>query len=254
MAKLIALLKIRTSSRLEYRADLLVGFIADLSMSALGIILIFALFSHVDTIAGWDRGASLWLWGMAECTSGITQCLFNGVMVANRDYLINGGLDRLLLRPAHPLVQLITERISFIGFSNFVIGIVMMILGQIEHPVLFSSIVYLPLMILGGVALMGGMLMAMSALGFIAHHTGTFSGLLMQSASFSRYPLTIFPNPIRVLLLPVGLLAYLPIGSILGYDGLENWQFIQPVIGFVVFGLAISWWNRLSKMYKSTGH
>ena len=33
MAKLIALLKVRTASRLEYRADLLVGFVADLAMS-----------------------------------------------------------------------------------------------------------------------------------------------------------------------------------------------------------------------------
>lgn len=254
MAKLIALLKIRTASRLEYRADLLVGFIADLAMSGLGIILIFALFSHVETIAGWDRGASLWLWGMAECTSGVAQCLFNGVMVANRDYLISGGLDRLLLRPVNPLIQLITERISFIGFSNIVIGFLMMILGQIEHPILLSSMLFLPFLVVGGVTLMGGMLIAMSALGFIAHHTGTFSGLLMQSVSFSRYPLTIFPTPLRIILLPVGLLAYLPIGSILGYDELENWHFIQPVIGLGIFVLAIAWWMRLSKMYVSTGH
>ena len=254
MDKFIALLQLRLASRASYRIDLLIGFLADVAMSGLGLILLFALFNHIDSIEGWDRGACLWLWGMAECSSGLAQCLFTGVMVANRSYLINGGLDRLLLRPIHPLIQLLTERLSGVGLSNTLIGLTMMILGQLEHPVALFNLLWIPLLILGGVALMGGLLISMSALGFVAHHTGTFSGLLLQAVSFSRYPLTIFPTPLRWALLPVGLLAYLPVGALLGHDTLAGWHLAQPLIGFGVLGISILWWNRLSRMYTSTGH
>ena len=254
MDKLSALLKLRLASRASYRIDLLIGFLADVAMSGLGLILLFALFNHIDSIAGWDRGACLWLWGMAECTSGLAQSLFTGVMVANRSYLINGGLDRLLLRPIHPLIQILTERLSLVGLSNALIGLTMMILGHLEHPLSLTDLLWIPLLILGGVALMGGLLISMSALGFLAHHTGTFSGFILQAVSFSRYPLTIFPTPLRWTLLPVGLLAYLPVGALLGYDGLVGWPLAQPLIGIAVLGFSILWWNRLSRMYTSTGH
>ena len=178
-------------------------------------------------------------------------------------YRSNGGQPKLshqrgtrspALEANPPLIQLLTERLSGVGLSNTLIGLTMMILGQLEHPVALFDLLWIPLLILGGVALMGGLLISMSALGFVAHHTGTFSGLLLQAVSFSRYPLTIFPTPLRWALLPVGLLAYLPVGALLGHDTLAGWHLAQPLIGFGVLGISILWWNRLSRMYTSTGH
>ena len=47
MVKLRALIRIRLNARLEYRADLVIGFIADLAMSGLGLVLLFALLQMV---------------------------------------------------------------------------------------------------------------------------------------------------------------------------------------------------------------
>jgi len=226
----------------------------DIALSSLGLIFMYALFSNINSIAGWDRGACLWLWGLAEVSSGMAQCLFAGIVSSNREYLLNGKLDRLLLRPINPLFQIIGERLSLAGLPLAIMGLLMMILGQVEHPLGAISLLMMCTAILGGIALMGALLIAMSAIGFIAHHTGTMSGLLIQAISFSRYPMGIFPTPLRWALFPMALLSYLPVGSILKYDGLHSWGVLQPLIAMCCLLISYQWWMLLSQHYRSTGH
>ena len=73
---------------------------------------------------------------------------------------------------------------------------------------------------------------------------------------FSRYPLTIFSTPIRLLLtfiLPFAWVAFYPATWFLGTSEFRQYALFTPLVGIVIVGLAYTIWRRGVRRYASTG-
>jgi ABC-2 type transport system permease protein len=77
---------------------------------------------------------------------------------------------------------------------------------------------------------------------------------------YGNYPFAIFPQVLQYLLtfaLPVAFVAYLPASVILDRtDGLHvaAWlAWAAPIIGAILFALAVRLWRRMSRYYQSAG-
>ncbi len=73
---------------------------------------------------------------------------------------------------------------------------------------------------------------------------------------FSRYPLTIYSLPVRILLtfvLPFAWVAYYPATWFVGGSDLKLVAALTPLVGLAVFAGAVLIWRRGVRNYTSTG-
>lgn len=208
----------RVKTKLAYRGDLVAGLLSGALLAVVGPIFITTLFRHVPSLGGWTGPEVLFVWGFADAVSGSFYVVFQGLYVLNRRYLLGAELDRLLVRPVDPYVQLLIDNLAFEELPSVLLGLFVMGLAvawglPLPPP---ERWFLLPLQGLGGLATLGGTVTAVASLGFHLHHRGTAVGLVMQTTTFSRYPLDLFGAPLRWLLtvaLPFGFAGFY--GSVL---------------------------------------
>ena len=109
---------------------------------------------------------------------------------------------------------------------------------------------------MGGVLVLAGILVTVSAVGFRLHHRGTAIGLVHQAAVFGRYPIDLYSRPLQRVLttvLPLAFIAFFPASFLVGRDTWSTLALAQPVVGLGLFLGAQLVWRRASRGYRSTG-
>ncbi|MDG1480696.1 MAG: ABC-2 family transporter protein [Myxococcota bacterium] len=250
-------LLMRAKVRLAYRGDFLLNAVGDLLVAAIGVVFLWAVFSHVPDIAGWSFSEVLLIWGLAETSTGLFFVLFQGLWHVNQRYLLQGELDRVLLRPLDPYTQVLLDNINLEDLPVGLLGVGMIAVALPGLPPLsWSQWVMLPVFVAGGVAILGGVLTGVSSAGFRIHHRGTAVGLVYQSAVFNRYPLDIFHQRIQLALTWVVPFAFVAFFPATWYCGRTEWlpfAFAQPVVAAVVLIGGVGLWRRGMLSYRSPG-
>jgi len=250
-------LLMRAKVRLAYRGDFLLNAAGDLLVAAIGVVFLWAIFSHVPDIRGWQFSEVLFVWGMAETATGVFFVLFQGLWHVNQRYLLQGELDRVLLRPLDPYLQVLLDNINLEDLPVCLLGLGMMAFALPGLPALSAAQwLLLPVFLASSVATLGGVLTGVSAAGFRVHHRGTAVGLIYQGAVFNRYPLDIFPTALQRLLtyvVPFAFTAFYPATWYLGRP--EWWPFVvaQPLVGALSLWLGVRLWKQGLGSYRSPG-
>ncbi len=247
----------RLRARMAYRGDFAVQALGDLLVASIGLVFLWSVFSHVPDIAGWSFHEVLFIWGMAEATTGIFFVFFQGLWSQNQRYILGGELDRLLLRPIDPYVQLLLDNLKPEDLPVALLGCGMMAMALPGLPALsLAQWFMLPVFLLAGVGVLAGVLTGISAIGFRVHHRGTAIGLVYQASVFARYPLTVFPRSLQVLLvwvLPFAFISFLPASWFLGREEWLAFAMVQPIVGLACASLGLLTWRRGLSDYRSTG-
>ncbi len=250
-------LLMRAKVRLAYRGDFLIGVAGELLVAAVGVVFLLAVFDHVPDIRGWTFHEVLMIWGLAETATGLLFVGFQGLWALNQRYLLGGELDRVLLRPLDPYLQVLLDHINLEHLPTAGLGVGMMAIALRGLPPLgLLDVLLIPLLVLGSVGVLGGVLTAVSSAGFRVHHRGTAVGLVYQGAVFSRYPLDVFHRPLRLLLtfgIPFGFVGYYPATWFFGRGHPPWWALIQPLVGLCCMLGGYALWMRASRGYRSPG-
>ncbi len=258
MGPLRHLLAQRIRSRLAYPGDLAAGLLSGVLLAVIGPIFITTLFRHVDTLGGWTAAEVLFIWGYADTVSGLFYVVFGGLYVLNRRYILGGELDRLLIRPIDPYVQLLADNLAFEDIPSVLLGVVVMALAVgwgLPVPEGWR-LALLPLWLLGGLCTLGGLVTAIASLGFHLHHRGTAIGLVMQLTTFVRYPMDLFSAPLRWLLtavLPFGFAGFYGAAFFLPGQEWELLSWLAPVVGGVAMVGGYGAWRLGLARYASAG-
>jgi ABC-2 type transport system permease protein len=247
------LLAARLRASLADPVDLGARVLGDLLVAALGLVFLWALFQATDDLRGWRAPEVLVVWGLAEAANGLALAAFAGLSQQNQRYVLTGDLDRLLLRPVDPLLSLLAEQAAPGHLVLTVLGVALVLRSPAPLPPL--AWLALPLVVLGGAALLGGLMLGVAAVGLRVPHRGQTVGLVHQAASFTRYPLRVFPDwmvLLLVTLVPMGLVAAVPGAAALGRLPLAAG--LAPVGVGAAALVAGAWvWRRSLTAYASTG-
>jgi ABC-2 type transport system permease protein len=250
-------LLMRAKVRLAYRGDFLLNAAGDLLVAAVGVIFLWAIFRHVPDIRGWDFSEVLFIWGMAETATGLFFVLFQGLWYVNQRYLLQGELDRVLLRPLDPYLQVLFDNINLEDLPVCGLGLAMMAAALPGLPSFsLAQWAALPVFLAGSVAILGGVLTGVSSVGFRIHHRGTAVGLIYQGAVFNRYPIDVFPTGIQRLMTYVVPFAFTAFYPATWYLGRQEWlahAFAQPLIGVLSLAVGVGLWKRGLLSYRSPG-
>ena len=97
----------------------------------------------------------LFIWGLAETCTGLYFVLFQGLWVANQRYVIQGDLDRVMLRPLNPYLQILLDNLKPEDIGVTILGGAMMAYAlQGLPPLSITQFLVLPLFIAGGVGIL----------------------------------------------------------------------------------------------------
>lgn len=252
------LLAQRVRTKLAYRGDLAAGLLSGLLLAVVGPVFITTLFQHIPALGGWTGPEVLFVWGFADTVSGCFYVLFQGLYTLNRRYVLGAELDRLLVRPADPYVQLLVDNLAFEELPSVLLGLFVMGLAfawglPAPEPWRWAM---LPLLLAGGLATLGGTVTAIASLGFHLHHRGTAVGLVMQLTTFARYPLDLFGAPLRWLLtvgVPFGFAGFYGAAFFLPRPEWAPFSWAVPLVGAVAMTLGYAAFRLGLRKYGSGG-
>ncbi len=246
--------------KMAYRWDFFIQTAGTILFSIVNIAVIAALLTRVPAIQGWSLWEVLLIYGFGELCFGLFAILcFNAINLFPGHYLVEGNLDRVLLRPMNSYLQVVLENLSTNDFVIVLKGLAIIVLAgaNIEGfrwtlPKLLGG----GALALAGAAIYCACFTAAAALSFwFTDRTGLFNPLFPMS-DYSRYPITMYPTGIRIFfswIVPFAFVACYPASFVLQKEGL--WDVAPAGIGVAIaFSvLAAGLWKAGLRRYESTG-
>ena len=247
----------RLKVALAYRGDLAASALSNVLIVGVGVLFLATLFEHVPKLGTWGASEVLFCWGFAETAVGLFYVLFQGLYVLNQRYILGGELDRTLLRPSDPLLQILAENLGVTDIPVVGIGLALIAYaatGLPPQPLWHWAL--LPLFLASATAVLGGILTAFASLAFSLAHRGTAIGLVMQLSIFDRYPIDLFAAPARALLtwiLPLGFAGFYGAVFFLGRTEWFAYALAQPVVAVIALTSGYAAWRVGLRRYTSAG-
>ncbi len=256
--RVLAYLLMRAKVKLAYRGDFALSSLGDLVVTTVGLFLVATIFHHVPEVRGYDVHEVLVCWGMAEASLGVFWVLFQGLYAVNRQYILGGDLDRVLLRPLDPYLQILLDHVHIEDVPVIGLGLAVLAFGVSGGGVemTWDRWLLLPVFVLSGSAVIGGCLTAVTALGFWMHHQGSAIGLAYQLTVYGRYPLEFLPRPLALLVttvLPFAFAGFIPATYFMDRPDWYGWALAQPLVGAACLGAGYAFWMFSLRGYASTG-
>jgi len=247
----------------QYRGNVLTTMLAGAAYQGSGFAFVWVLLHTFGTVAGWSLGQIAFLYGMRLLSHALWLVTMDGVGLS--DVAIREGqLDRMLLRPANPLVQLATNTRSLMPFGDLSMAILVFGIALTVADVDWSpaSVLFLVLAVIGGALVEASVVVVIAGLSVRILDTWAFRLMMLDAFdTLGSYPLSIFGSGVQRTLtyvLPVAFVAFLPASVVLGRTGqlaVPAWLgYLTPVVGAGLFTLAYLFWKRQLRGYQGVGH
>jgi len=244
--------------RLAYRADFVAGLISDVLYQSVAIIFMLVVFQQVPTLAGWRQEEVFFIYGYFLWPYAFFGCLSGGVWDLTDRYIVKGELDRLLVRPANSLFQLMLEGVAMESLVGLVTGTAIMAWAGSQLDLAWRW--YDPFLMLiltaGSTLVYLGVYFSFACLGFWYDGRTGILPLLWNLNNYGRYPVSIYNQALKVLLswvLPFAFVGFFPAAYFLRREAFLFWAAATPLMGLAFFGLAVLLWRAGLKRYHGTG-
>src|SRR5262245_30858825 len=157
----------------------------------------------------------LLIWGLTMTARNLANT-FIDVPHRIHFYILQGDLDRLLVRPPDPLFQMTGEAgINLPPLGTVLIGAAAIVtaLTGLADRLPWWSVFYLPLAILSGILIFFSVQLLMACLSFWLLNTVSLMQTMSWMSLFGQYPVTIFAPPLQFLftwVLPYAMTGFYP--------------------------------------------
>jgi ABC-2 type transport system permease protein len=256
------LIQISLLSRMQYRANFIVGLLGLIVWNVVNLALIGILINQFTSLKDWTLWQLVFLYCLWILGYSLYSLFFSHTSQIE-DYLIEGTFDQFLLRPASPLIQVLGREFQYLEIADALFALTGLSLaysrlglnwngwhwGFFVLAVVSSAVIVLAINLL---------------LACTAFWTGRSRGAAMVVGRFQGlvqwYPIEIFGRAFRVIvtgLLPVAFLNYYP--ALVLLDKLDRadsgwWLgYMSPVVALLLVGIVSRVWRRALIQYTSSG-
>lgn len=245
--------------KLEYKADFVLMLFAGSILQLLGLLFLGVLFSKIPPIQGWSMWEIVLLLASIYFTEGVVSFAFEGMWRMMR--VVNmGELDRMLLRPVSPILQIVTYDLGIHGVGNMLTGIVLFViaLGQTHVTWTPDRILFMPVFLVSAAAIRIAISFAANCSAFwLTSFYNAFPLMVYQMADFAKYPTTLYTQPIPffiTVVLPYAFISYIPAVYIFNKEpwGIGAW--LAPVVALWCIVIARSVFYHGLRRYDSPGN
>ena len=241
------------------RADFFIGFLAFFLIQFGGIAFIALIFRQIPDLLGWSFYDLLFIYGFANIPRGIDHMFTDHLWLLAGNVIVNGEFDRYLLRPMHPLFQIIAQRFQPDGIGEVIIGVLLVVYASVKGGFEFSvlKLVAFVVMILFSTLIYTSIKLLLASLAFWLKRSQSILFMFYSMSDFAKYPLEIYHKFIRTFItyiIPFALTAYVPASYFLGRSDLLPTLGKVGGIGIIAFILGYTVFVKGMKQYESVGN
>lgn len=249
-------LRQRLTVYLAYRINFLIGAASTIIVQTASLAGMWVVMQNIPSLNGWHYEDLLLVYGLTMLAKGLSHMLGDGLWVLGRQYVQNGDLDRLLVRPINPLFHLIANRFGHEGIGTLIIGILLVgraatTLGLTWGP---AHWLYIGVSILTGTGIFIGINLITAATAFWIIDSVPLMWGVFETHEFVKYPLAIYGKTISLLLtwvIPYGFVSFYPASYLLGRGDHLVWGAPVMAIGLLLIGYRL--WSIGLSHYTGTG-
>lgn len=257
----LAFAKVVFLTQLEYRGQYFMRMLSKIIAWSSGLIMILILLNRFHRIGDWGTYEVLFLYALDMLSYSIAGTFFMGPFGKLPGLIQKGELDQILVRPVNPLVYLICTKVSAGYTSNYIVGIVVLVICIRKLGISLGaiSVLWLLLVILGASLIQAAGFMATAVPAFWFLKSDGLTQIFYKNlTAFNRYPLSIYNKGIQILLtfiLPYAFINYYPSQLFLGKQELFHplFRYLTPAVGVLLFYLAYLFWKQGLNAYQGTG-
>lgn len=246
-------------TRLEYKADCLLGLLTSLLFHAVTLVFIDVLFAERTlTLNGWSKAQVFFIYGFSTLPMALFSAFFANLYMVGSTYIIDGHLDRVLLRPLGSLFQVLLEKVNIERLFGVVIGAAIMYFAsrQMELRWTVGRVFLLAALAGCGTLIYAGVFTTLASLSFWWPDRMGLLPPVYNMIAFGKYPVTIY-NPMLQFILkwivPFAFVAFYPSTEFLGRQEYRLYVALTPLVAVATAAVGWGVWRLGVKRYESTG-
>lgn len=250
---LSAFLKVNIQMSLAYRADTVVNILLNLMWLGWELLSLSIIFSNTDTIGGWDFGQLIGLLGVFRLVHTLMIALIWPNTEKFNQSIRDGSMDYTLLQPINSLFLVTFSRITVWRAWDLILAIILIVVGvnlsgETTAPI---DILTFILLTISGAIIIYSLWIVLIALTFWFTKFDNNVTILQALLDAGRYPVTVYPVWLRILVtfvIPIAVATTVPLQGLRGdLDFSRVLMFLA--IGVVSFLVASQVWKRGLKQY-----
>ena len=249
--------KVHFKKDMQYKASFIMSFIAQFFVFFGYYFTILCLFDKFSNLKGFSVYEVLLTFGIIQFGFAFCEAFFRGIDQFD-GLIVNGGFDRLLLRPQNILLQVFAEEVSFVKVSRIFQAIIILLIAVFNIDVVwnFQKIITLIFMLISSVIIFLTIFILAASYCFV-----TVKGLEVRNVftdggkHMAQYPIGIFKKGFVFFftyIIPYGFVNYYPLLYILGKNT-NHLYIISPLITILYLIPCILVFYKGVKKYSSVG-
>jgi ABC-2 type transport system permease protein len=247
--------------RLAYRGDLLLQGVDELARCGVNLALLEVYLSQTTNLHGWNHAELLFVLGFSMIPISFFHCLCGNLYSLSSSYIIQGNLDRVLLRPYPSFLQICFDRIAIEDLSGAVFGAVLMAFAAARIDGFSCGIghlLMLALLLASAFTVVVSVFMTFAASGFWFEDRVGMVPPVYNLMEFGRWPSRIYHPVLRWFIsavIPFSFVAFYPASFFVRGPGDMPLYLalLTPAVAAVSLMIATAVWRMGIRRYNSTG-
>lgn len=248
-------------TRLEYRGALVLGWFAQGLSYATNYAAIALIIHRFDNLGGWRWPEMALLLAFHLLAYAIGASLSFTQFYDLEEKVRLGTMDAVLVKPVSPWAFIVFSGLN-VGYGGHIIlaiGLMGWSLTQVTADWSLLTALYFVAALASAAMMTAAILTMVGATALIWVRSSHLYSIFFGFWELARYPLSIFPLPLQLLMLtiaPLGFMAYIPTAVALGKPVplLGDWAPLASLaIGPLTVLLAMAYWRHCLRNYQGAG-
>ncbi|MBE6047440.1 MAG: hypothetical protein E7213_03365 [Clostridium sp.] len=215
------LLECSLMSDMEYKVNFILRATVEFSYLIIGLVFFEVIFMNIDSIGGWGKYEVFMLAIITNLFDSVITMFFQGGLSTIPQYINDGSLDLILLKPVNKRFYLTFSRIIMPQVINLVLNLMIMIyvLAKMDVTLTIGKVIMFVLLCLIGVAIMYNILFLIMIVSFWTIKVDIGVNLFYQLFNIGNKPMTIFSGLLQKVFLyivPIFIAFSYPIAYLQG--------------------------------------
>lgn len=247
--------KTAIATQLEYQVNFIIELLAMIGTFIGSIFILSLFFNHGNNLGGWTWEEALIVQGIYTFLDGITNSWLRPNLREIVNYVREGTLDFVLLKPINSQFWVSCRTISPSGIPEIFLGLSVVIwsLNTIGNSINFSIILFFSCMLLASSIILYSIwfLIAATTIWFVK--TWNATEVLRALLASGRYPINAYPPTFRfifIFIIPITFLTTVPSEIILEKSN-GYMLYIGIFVALIFFILSKKFWEFALSHYTS---
>lgn len=250
---LSAFLKVNVQMSLAYRADTIVNILLNLMWLGWELLSLSIIFNNTETIGGWGFGELIALLGVFRLVHTLMIALIWPNTEKFNQSIRDGSMDYTLLQPVNSMFLVTFSRITVWRAWDLILAAILITVGINMSGARTTPAFVLTFILLtiSGAIIIYSLWIVLIALTFWFTKFDNNVTILQALLDAGRYPVTVYPVWLRILVtfvIPIAVATTVPLQGLRG-DLTISRVLMFLVIGIVSFLIASQVWKRGLKQY-----